>query len=148
MLRERRIWVPWIASSLVMYGLSYVWHGLALNDLNELHIPLWGYLVLSALAYIIIGLGITLAVHAGIQHEWIGLKQGFPLKGMGVGAIIGFIVFLLAFLFGMSFTARGVMHVLADVCWQMAEQAMGGLVVAFGIVYDLHQTFLENERAR
>jgi hypothetical protein len=40
------------------------------------------------------------------------------------------------------------MHIVADVCWQMAEQAFGGLAVALGIIYDLHQTFLESERSR
>lgn len=148
MLRERRIWLPWISSAVLMFGLSYVWHGLALNDLRELRIPVALYLALSALAYVIIGLGVTVAMHQAIQHEWIGLRQGFPLKGMLVGAIIGFLVFLIAFLFGMSFTDHAVMHVLADVTWQMFEQAMGGLFVALGIIYDLHQNFLENERAK
>ena len=148
MLRERRFLLPWIASAVLMYGLSYLWHGVALNDLRELRIPLGLYLGLSGLAYLIIGLGITIATHQGIQHNWIGLKQGFPLKGMLVGAIIGFVVFLLAFLFGMSFTDRGMMYIVVDVFWQMAEQALGGLVVALGIIYDLHQSFIENERAR
>ena len=148
MLRERRFLLPWIASAVLMYGLSYLWHGVALNDLRELRIPLGLYMGLCGLAYLIIGLGITIATHQGIQLNWIGLKQGFPLKGMLVGAVIGFIVFLLAFLFGMSFTDRGMMYIVVDVFWQMAEQALGGLVVALGIIYDLHQSFIENERAR
>jgi hypothetical protein len=148
MLRERRIWLPWIASALLMFGMSYLWHGVALNDLHELRVPIALYLTLSALAYLIIGLGITVAVHQCIQHHWISLRQGFPLKGMLVGSIIGFVVFLLAFLFGMSFTDHAMMHLVVDVLWQMAEQSIGGLAVALGIIYDLHQNFLEHERGR
>jgi hypothetical protein len=147
MLRERRILIPWLASAVVMFGLSYLWHGVALNDLRELRTPIGLYVVLSGLVYLVIGLGITVLMHQCIRHEWISLKQGFPLKGMLLGAVVGFVVFLVAFIFGMSFTDRHLVHVLADVAWQMVEQALGGLVVSLGIIYDLHQTFLENERA-
>ena len=147
MLRERRILIPWLASAVLMFGLSYLWHGVALNDLRELRTPIGLYVVLSGLVYLVIGLGITVLMHQCIGHEWISLKQGFPLKGMLLGAVVGFVVFLVAFIFGMSFTDRHLVHVLADVAWQMVEQALGGLVVSLGIIYDLHQTFLENERA-
>ncbi len=147
MLRERHILVPWLASAVLMYGLSYAWHGIALNDLRELKVPHALYLGLSALVYLILGLGMTFGMHQAIAHHWIGLRQGFPLKGMLFGAVVGFVVFLIAFIFGMSFTDHKIMHVLVDVLWQMAEQGLGGLVVSFGIIYDLHQGFLENERA-
>lgn len=148
MLLERRILIPWLASALVMYGLSYLWHGVALNDLRELRIPIGLYLALSGLIYLVIGLGLTALMHLSIRHEWISIRQGFPLKGALLGAVVGFVVFLVAFIFGMSFTDHQLVHVLADVAWQMVEQGAGGLVVSLGIIYDLHQTFLENERAR
>lgn len=148
MLLQRRILVPWIASTLVMYGLSFLWHGIALNDLRELKIPMGLYVALSAVVYLVIGLGITFAMHQAIQHQWIGIRQGFPFKGLLLGTILGFLVYLVAFIFGMSFTDRKVMHILVDVLWQMVEQGLGGLVVSLGIIYDLHQGFLENERAQ
>ncbi len=148
MLLQRRILVPWLASTLVMYGLSFLWHGIALNDLRELKIPMGLYVALSAVAYLLIGLGVTFAMHQSIQHQWIGIRQGFPLKGLLLGAVFGFVVYLIAFIFGMSFTDRKVMHILVDVLWQMVEQGFGGLVVSLGIIYDLHQGFLENERAQ
>lgn len=148
MLRERRILVPWIASYVIMFALSYVWHGVALNDLHELKTPLTLYLLLSGLVYMIIGLGLTAAMHFCLGQGWIGLKFGFPFKGFLLGAAIGFVVYLIAFIFGMSFTDRNVMHVVVDALWQMAEQGLGGMAVSFGIIYDLHQSFLENERAR
>jgi hypothetical protein len=39
------------------------------------------------------------------------------------------------------------MHVVADILWQMIEQGMGGLAVSLGIIYDMHKSFLEQERA-
>ncbi len=133
---------------MVMYGLSFLWHGIALNDLRELKIPMGLYVALSAVVYLVIGLGITFAMHQAIQHQWIGIRQGFPFKGLLLGTILGFLVYLVAFIFGMSFTDRKVMHILVDVLWQMVEQGLGGLVVSLGIIYDLHQGFLENERAQ
>lgn len=147
-LLQRRILVPWIASSLVMLGLSFLWHGLALNDLRDLKIPMGLYGVLSSVVYLLIGLGLTFGMHQALHHQWIGIRQGFPLKGLMFGAIFGFLVYLIAFIFGMSFIDRKVMHILVDVLWQMVEQGLGGLVVSLGIIYDLHQGFLENERAQ
>jgi hypothetical protein len=131
-----------------MYGLSLLWHGLALNDLRELKMPMALYVVLSATVYIILGLGITFAMHQAIVYQWIGIRQGFPGKGLLLGAMLGFVVYLIALILGMSFTDSKVMHMLVDVLWQMVEQGMGGLMVSLGIIYDLHQNFLENERAR
>ena len=148
MLLQRRILAPWIASALVMYGLSFLWHGIALNDLRDLKIPMVLYVVLSTVVYLLIGLGLTFGMHQAIQHQWIGIRQGFPLKGLMFGAVFGFVVYLIAFIFGMSFIDGKVMHIIVDVLWQMVEQGLGGLVVSFGIIYDLHQGFLENERAQ
>ncbi len=146
-LLSRRFLVPWAASTLLMFGLSYLWHGVALNDLHEVRTPLPLYFALSALVYVLIGLGMTVAMHQAIAHDWITIKQGFPLKGLLLGAIFGFVVFLIAFIFGMSFTDKQAVHIVVDVLWQMLEQGLGGLVVSFGIIYDLHQNFLENERS-
>ena len=148
MLIQRRILAPWIASTLVMYGLSYLWHGIALNDLRDLKVPMPLYVLLSTVVYLLIGLALTFGMHQAIQHKWIGIRQGFPLKGLMFGAAFGFVVYLIAFIFGMSFIDGKVMHILVDVLWQMVEQGMGGLVVTLGIIYDLHQGFLENERAQ
>ncbi len=146
-LLRRHILLPWLFSSVVMFGLSYVWHGLVLKDLEELRIPLTLYLVLAGLVYLVIGLGITLITHKAIEYEFISLKGPFPLMTFGVGVIVGFFVYLVIFVLGLSFADKGLMHVLADSLWQMAEQGLGGLAVSGGIIYDLHQRFLEQERS-
>ncbi|MBK6628509.1 MAG: hypothetical protein IPG35_13090 [Flavobacteriales bacterium] len=147
MFGKRGFIVPWIASSVVMYGLSYLWHGLALNDLQDLRIPLPLYMGLSGLVYLIIGFVITLAVHQAIAHEWVSLKRAFPLMSALLGAAIGFVVFLLVYILGMSFAKAGAVHVVIDALWQMLEQGLGGLIVSLGVIYDMHRRFMESERA-
>jgi hypothetical protein len=145
-LLQRHILMPTVFSSVVMFGLSYLWHGVVLKDLDEMSIPLGVYLVLAALIYLVIGLCFTLVVHKAIEHEWISLKHGFPFKCLLLGAAGGFLVYLLVFVLGFSYAAHGMVHVVADVVWQMAEQGLGGLAVSGGIIYDLHKRFLEEER--
>ncbi len=129
-----------------MFGLSYLWHGVMLKDLEELHVPLGLYLFLAALVYLVIGTGLTLFTHKAIEHEWISLKHGFPFKCLLFGTIAGFFVYLVVFVLGFSFAKHGMVHVVADVIWQMVEQGLGGLAVSGGIIYDLHKRFLEEEQ--
>lgn len=129
-----------------MFGLSYVWHGLALTDLEELKIPLTLYFILAFLVYLVLGLILTLVIHKAIQYEWISLKRAFPFMSALVGAAAGFFVYLVIFILGMTFTKHGMMHVVVDILWQMVEQALGGLAVSLGIIYDLHRQFMEQER--
>lgn len=148
LIGRRAFLLPWLLASVVMYALSYLWHGIALTDLKELKIPLGLYMVLSALVYLLIGLGVKLAVHHAIVHEWISLKRAFPLSSMAIGAAIGFVVYLIVFILGMSFASRDAMHIAVDILWQMVEQGVGGLMVSLGVIYDMHRSFMESERAR
>ncbi|HQV40234.1 MAG: hypothetical protein IPO60_02165 [Flavobacteriales bacterium] len=133
-------------SATVMYGISYVWHGLALTDISELKIDLSTYLVLSGLAYLVIGLGLVTLMHIGIGREWISLKSGFPLKCMIAGACAGVVIYLVIFMSGLSFASHGLQHVVVDALWQVFEQAIGGLMVSLGLIYDMHRSFMEAER--
>ena len=148
MRKQRRIIAPLVLSNLVMYGLSWVWHGLALNDLRDLTIPIGLYITLAAVAYLIVAAVLTFGIHHAMANGWIDIRRAFPLKAMLFGAVVGFVVYLIALVFGMSFTGGKVMHMVVDVLWQMVEQGMGGLMVSLGIIYDLHKSFLENEREK
>lgn len=130
-----------------MFVLSWLWHGLALTDLEELRIPKALYFCLAGLVYLVLGFGLTFAIHTAIAHEWISLKRGFPFTSTLLGAALGFCVYLVIFVLGMSFTKSGMVHVVVDVLWQMLEQGIGGLAVSLGIIYDMHQRYLESERA-
>ena len=56
-------------------------------------------------------------------------------------------MYLVIFVLGMSFAKHDVVHVAVDVIWQMFEQSLGGLAVSLGIIYDMRERFLEQERA-
>lgn len=147
MLLRRHILLPWLLASVVMFALSYLWHGLVLTDLQELRIPQTLYLVLAGLVYFVLGLVLTLGVHKAIEYEWISLKGAFPVMCMLMAAVVGFFVYLLIFVLGMSFAKSGAVHVVVDALWQMVEQAVGGLMVSLGIIYDMHKRFMEQEQA-
>lgn len=147
MLLQRHILLPWLASALTMFGFSYLWHGVALTDLEELRIPLTLYLVLSGLVYLGLGLLLTFGIHEAARREVISLKNAFPFTSFLLGAALGFAVYLVIFVLGMTFTKHGMVHFVVDILWQMAEQGLGGLAVSLGIIYDMHKRFLEQERA-
>ncbi len=144
---KRYIWAPWLFSTVVMYGISYIWHGIALTDLEELTIPKTLYFLLALLVYSVIALTLTIGIQKAIQYEWISLKSGFPFYSILIGAAVGFFAYLVIFVMGISFAKNGMVHVMVDVLWQMFEQGMGGLAVSLGIIYDMRQTFLENEQS-
>ena len=108
---------------------------------------LYGYLSLSAVAYLFIGFGLVMLVRICIMREWISLKTGFPLMSMLVGAVVGIMVYLVMLASGLSFASHGLQHVVVDAFWQMFEQAIGGLMVSLGIIYDMHRSFMEAEHA-
>jgi len=132
---------------MVMFGTSYLWHGVALTDLQEITIPLTLYFILASIVYLVIGLGLTIGVHKAVAYEYISLKTAFPFTSMLLGAAVGFFVYLVIFILGMTFTKHGMMHIIVDILWQMFEQGLGGLAVSLGIIYDMHKRFLEQERA-
>jgi hypothetical protein len=130
-----------------MFALSCLWHGVALTDLDELRMPLGLYFGLAGVAYLLIALGISIAVRQGVLRQWISLKRGFPLTSTMVGVAIGAIVYLLVFTLGLSFAGHELRHVILDALWQMFEQGIGGLVVSAGMIYIMHRSFIEGERA-
>lgn len=129
-----------------MFGISYAWHGFALTDISELKIDLSTYLALSGLAYLGIAFALVKLIHWGIGREWISLKTGFPVKCMMVGACTGVVIYLIVFVSGLSFASHGMQHVVVDALWQVFEQAIGGLMVSLGVIYDMHRSFMEAER--
>lgn len=148
MLFRRHTVLPTVLAAVVMFGVSFLWHGVVLKDLEDLHVPLTLYFVLAGLVHLCIGFVLTIATHKAIEYEWISLNGPFPLMAFLLGAAFGFFVFLLIFVLGVSFTKGGVVHIVVDIVWQMVEQGLGGLAVSLGLIYDMRQSFLEDERAR
>lgn len=129
---SKRFLISWLASSVVMFILFYVWHGLFLTDFARLSYPKEIFLIFSALVYLIIGFVVSKAIDTKLLENVF--KRNSLLKGLISGAICGFAFFLMATVVGVSFSAGSrIQNLLLDVSWQVIEQAIGGLVV--GIVH-------------
>lgn len=124
----KRFFISWIASSVVMFALSYLWHGVFLTDFSRLSYPKEIFLVIAALVYLIIGFVAAKAIDIKLLEKYFRRKPF--LKGTISGAGLGFILFLISTVVGVSFsTGSKLENLLLDVFWQAIEQGIGGLVV-------------------
>jgi hypothetical protein len=140
MLRKR-FFISWFLSVIVMMAISWVWHGLILNDLIYVPRPVLLFYALALLAYIIIGFTLTFV------YTYLSMGLGIKLKGMLMGMALGFFIYLIAFVFGISFKGNGTEHVVLDFIWQMIEQGAGGAVIAV-VYYLAHNNDLAMDRVR
>jgi H+/Cl- antiporter ClcA len=128
----KRFFLSWIASSLVMFLLSYVWHGIFLTDFSRLSYPKELFLIFACLVYLIIGFVVAKAIDIKLLDNYFKRKP--IIKGAIAGAALGFILFLISTVVGVSFsTGSKLENLLLDVSWQVIEQCIGGVVV--GIVH-------------
>lgn len=124
-----RFFISWIVSGIAMFALSYLWHGVILNDFERLTYPQATFLTLAALVY----LGISLALTA--LNAFLEINRTPIFKGIFIGLILGFFIYLVTFVLGISFNSTPKFAYIAlDAAWQMFEQGLGGL--ACGLVFD------------
>lgn len=124
----RRFFISWIASSIVMFALSYIWHGIFLTDFSRLSYPKEIFLVFAAFVYLIIGFISAKAIDAKILEN--KFKRKPIIKGLVSGACLGFTLFVITYVIGVSFsTGSKIENLLLDGCWQTIEQGIGGVVV-------------------
>jgi hypothetical protein len=122
---KRKIIISWIASSVLMFMLSFLWHGVVLNDFIK--ISYQKELFLSFLFLLYVALGGLMA----FAYSFIHNKKAPLTRGLLLGTAGGFIVFLIVFVLGTSFSGHvNSLYVSMDFIWQMIEQGAGGLVVA------------------
>jgi hypothetical protein len=126
---KKRFFVAWGFSVLVMMVLSFLWHGVILNDFIHVPQPYALFYGLAVLAYILIGFVLTFV------FTYLSMGIGIKMKGGLMGLALGFFIYLIAFVFGVSFKGSGTEHVVVDFVWQMIEQGIGGGVVGF--VYEM-----------
>lgn len=128
----------WIISSLVMFGLSYLWHGLVLNDYELINYPIGIYLVSSGVVYFVIGFLLNRIFVAEFLDRY---SQKAVPRGIFTGAGLGILVYMIALVVGVTFSkGLELKYMLLDVIWQGFEQCMGGLAV--GLVYLLVFEFI------
>jgi hypothetical protein len=115
----------WIITFVVLYALSYTWHGIFLNDLSRVSYPINFFLFFTAVVYFIIAFILTFLTH--FLHS---LGKNKVKRGILIGMPMGLFIYLIAFVFGISFYSNPTLaHIAFDACWQVIEQGIGGLVV-------------------
>lgn len=120
---DTKFFISWLACAVAMFGVSYVWHGIVLNDLMRISYPLDIFLTIAGLVYLGIGFIITV-----LTYVLKKIKDSFKY-GMAVGAALGVFIYAIAFLLGISFyTVVDFKMIAFDLGWQVFEQAFGGLV--------------------
>ena len=127
---SRKIIFSWVASTFLMFFLSYTWHGVLLNDFKKISYQKEIFFSFLFLLYVIAGLLIT------ISYSMLDNKRNHLLKGSFVGTVAGFIIFLVVFVLGTSFTGRiQPAHITLDFVWQLLEQGSGGGLVGYIFYY-------------
>jgi hypothetical protein len=121
----RRIIISTLLAMLVMMVLSFVWHGLVLNDFKNLTIAFPLFIFLCCIVYFLISLAINFILFK------IDFQEHQTTKRILTGGVVGFSIYLLVFTLGLSYEERGMKHIISDFAWQMFEQGIGALVVDF-----------------
>lgn len=130
--------IGWILSSMLMFGLSYLWHGVILNDYALISYPLGIYLFSAGVVYLVIGFLLNRIFIAEFLDRYS--TKAVP-RGLLAGVGLGVIVYMLALVVGVTFTkGLDLKYLVLDVMWQAIEQCAGGLVV--GLVYMLVFEFI------
>lgn len=113
-----------------MYGAFYLWHGIFLNDLKSITFPKFIFLGLAALVY----LAISYVLYRTYESKIFTKLFFYPMfRGVASGFCIGFLLFSFVTVLGISFTKNiNLTYILADCAWQIIEQIIGGVVIAFG----------------
>ncbi|MDQ3192672.1 MAG: hypothetical protein M3Q58_13850 [Bacteroidota bacterium] len=136
---SKKIIFSWITSAVLMFSLSYLWHGVVLNDFNKISYSMEVFLSFLSLLYIVLG-----AVMA-FGYSNFGDKKNPFLRGTLIGVAGGFIIFLIVFVLGSSITGQiNPVHATLDLTWQLIEQGVGGFAVAFIFNYIEQRELLYN----
>jgi len=123
-MRFFRLIIATIVGAAVMLALSYYWHGVLLNDLQFIKYDKKLFFGLLTILY--------LAISGAISFVLMIYKpDNYRLaKHTTISIAAGFLIYLMAFVLGVSFQGGGLDHTIVDFIWQMIEQGLGGLVIA------------------
>lgn len=128
-MNAKRFFISWLISSLIMFGLSYVWHGVVLNDFVRLSYPKEIFLTGSIITYLILGFLVT-RIFLMPYPQAIATKP--LLRGIISGLLLGIATYIVTLVTGVSFSSSlTVENIFFDLSWQAVEEMIGGLTVAF-----------------
>ncbi|MES2568043.1 MAG: hypothetical protein V4565_14305 [Bacteroidota bacterium] len=105
----------------------YFWHGVFLNDLNRISFSKALFLGLAALVYLVISFILYRTYESKLLAKYITQPV---LRGVVSGAFLGFFLFAIVTVLGISLTKDvNITYILADCGWQLVEQVIGGVVI-------------------
>lgn len=146
MLYSVRFYLSWIIAAVLMYVAFYFWHGIFLNDLNRISFSKVLFLSLAALVYLVISFVLYRTFESRLLQKYISQPI---LRGVVSGLFIGFILFALVTVLGISFTKNiNITYIMADCVWQIVEQIIGGLLIGLGkvIIFEPIPELIHRER--
>lgn len=112
-----------------MFSLSYLWHGIILNDLQRLTYPIEIFLTGAIISYLILGFLLTKIYLMKFPNS---IAKKPLLRGIISGALLGIATYVTAMVIGVSFnTQMKPEYILIDLLWQTIEQIFGGIAIAF-----------------
>ena len=112
-----------------MYVLFYVFHGLITNDLLKISIPKTVFLTVAGVVYLLLAFGMTVLLDATFFKKEV---KSIYTRAFIAGPVTGIFLYAVALIIGVSFSAKFTMiNMLVDVGWQIVEQTVGIVFIAF-----------------
>lgn len=128
-MRSPAFLIGWIVSALLMYALFYLFHGILTNDMIKISIPRSVFLTIAGVVYLLLALGMSVLLEASFFKREV---KSVYVRAFIAGPLTGIFLYSVALIVGISFSAKfTLVHMLVDVGWQVCEQTLGILVIAF-----------------
>lgn len=142
---SKRFLFSWILGAAIMYSAFYFWHGWVLNDFARADFPFSLFLIFAAITYLFISYLLNKVFEISF---WDGISKNYFVKALFAGISVGFLLFIMTTVLGLSFNSRfDTMHFVTDLTWQLFEQTIGAVVIAFCHIHIYHPEVEESSRA-
>jgi hypothetical protein len=128
-----RFFIAWILGAILMYSAFYFWHGIVLTDLSRITYSHSLFLVFAAITY----LAISFVVYKVFNLKmWNRISRNLFLKAVFTGVSVGFLLFVITSVLGISFSMRhSLTYMLTDCIWQVVEQSLGAMIMALAHLF-------------
>jgi hypothetical protein len=136
-----RFFIAWILGAVVMYSAFYFWHGVVLTDLSRITYSHSLFLIFAAITYLVISFIVYKVFSLKL---WNRISSNLFLKALLTGISVGFILFVVTTVLGISFSMRNSMtYMLTDCAWQVVEQSLGAVIVSLAHMFIYEPEFSE-----
>lgn len=137
-----RFFISWILCAIAMYSAFYVWHGIFLNDFKQIQFPFVWFLLLSAVAYLVI----SFLIYRVFETNWLKHFHNILFRGFIAALIVSVSLFAIMTVLHISFTKNVTStYLITDFFWQIIEQSIGAMVIVLGkqFIYEPEPEFEE-----